>query len=73
MSTWSAGDVHVDYRFGTWTPVITSRPSNYREFLNMVMEIEMFVCLTATGGLALADTGISIPGRGAATPRPGCY
>jgi len=41
MSTWSAGDVHVDYRFGTWTPVITSRPSNYREFLNMVMEIEM--------------------------------
>jgi len=41
MSTWSMGDVHVNYQFGTWTPVITSRPSNYQEFLNMVVEIEM--------------------------------
>jgi len=35
------GDVHVNYHFGTWTLVITSHPSNYWEFLNMVMEIEM--------------------------------
>jgi len=35
--------MHVSYCFGTWTLVITSHPSNYQEFLNMVMEIEMKV------------------------------
>jgi len=43
MSSWVTTDFHVDYRFGTWTPMVSLRPSNYREFLNMVIEIEMKV------------------------------